>query len=259
MRVEKKMEKNLRKVELMVRRASKEGAHIVVLPEYCLYVLLEKETMKKYHNLVKKIQYLAIKYSIHIVFSHAQYVNKKFYNVSFLISEKGKIIGSHRKIFVTPEERACGIERGNKIKVFKTGFGKIAIPICWDAFSDRSAEFMRMLQSCGAEFMLVPSYSMKHSELSIKYFRHVLASNCLKNYFFVACASNIGNAIGIKSYGHSLIISPARGIIREGSENREEMLVADLDTKTLGKLEKWDKKYYKATEEAYRLIKRLAS
>jgi len=257
MKVVKDVNENLKTVERMIKRASNKKASIILFPEYCLYVLLEKRLMKKYTKLVKNIQKLAKDYHIYVIFSHAQCIGKKFYNVSFLISDKGKIIGKHKKIFIMPEEKACGILRGREIKAFKTKFGKIAIPICWDSFNDLSSILMRKFQKLGAEFVLIPSYSMKFSDLSIKYFRTGLTANCLWNYAYVACASNIGNAIGMKSFGHSLIISPVKGIIREGSENKEELLIADLDTKILKRLEKWDKKYYKTTEEAFKSIKKL--
>ncbi|MEM5830682.1 MAG: hypothetical protein QXO40_00555 [Candidatus Aenigmatarchaeota archaeon] len=64
-----------------------------------------------------------------------------------------------------------------------------------------------------------------------------------------------GKPIPIKSFGHSLIICPERGILKEGSENREELLVEDLDTKILRRAEKFDRQFVRTYVEAAKEMK----
>ncbi|MFH7880890.1 MAG: carbon-nitrogen hydrolase family protein [Candidatus Aenigmatarchaeota archaeon] len=255
MKIERDILKNLKKVEKFLREAKKFKADIIVFPEYFLEPTLSKSLRFRVAGLIKDVQQLAKKYSIFIVGSNPEFEKGKWYNTAYLISNKGKIIGKHRKIFLMPKELELGFSRGIKIRVFKTRFGKVAIPVCWDAFNPYSPELMRKFKIMGADFVFIPSYSLKFKESSPINVKNWLYSHCTWNDFYIVLSSNVGKPIPIKSFGHSLIICPERGILKEGSENKEELLIEDLDTKILRRAEKFDRQFVNAYVEAAKEMK----
>jgi predicted amidohydrolase len=100
---------------------------------------------------------------------------------------------------------------------------------------------MREFKKQGAEFVVIPKFSILYRPISPFAVKSWLSAHCFWNRFYVLCASSVGHALPIRSFGHSLIICPERGVLKEGSEQKEELLRADLDTKILIEATNYDK------------------
>lgn len=225
-------EKNLRSIERMIKQAYRKSAKLIIFPEF--FISGPKPARINETDLIKEVQRLANQYSVYIVGSHQELVGKKMYNTGYLISNEGEIIGKHRKLNLMPMEIKDGYSAGRRRKVFKTKFGIIAIPVCYDSFNRNSSDLMKWYKKQDVDYVLIPKFSMFIHKRSIDVVKSRLLEHCYQNKFYILCSSSVGNAL--KSYpcfGHSLIISPDGRIIYEGSEAKEELITAELDSKPL--------------------------
>jgi predicted amidohydrolase len=82
---------------------------------------------------IELCQKLALRYHVNIVGgSNFAVENDKLYNIAYLFRRDGSI-GKQYKIHVTPSEwRWWGVTGGDKVEVFDTDCGRVAIFICYD-------------------------------------------------------------------------------------------------------------------------------
>jgi len=238
-------QKNLERIKKMIKISKSNHVGLVVFPENFISGPNKQAILKKEAKLITEVQGLAKKHRLFVVGSHQEISGNKMYNTGFLIADNGKIIGKHRKIYLMPEEKIDGFTSNKKLKIFSTKFGKVAIAVCFDAVNKFSPSLVRKFKKMGADFLVVPTYSMKVHKRSAEAFRAWLSAHCFWNNTFVICASSVGNIpeLGIKTFGQSLIICPKRGILKKGSQKKEELLIANLDTKILEKADQIDKKH----------------
>ncbi|MGL4610639.1 MAG: carbon-nitrogen hydrolase family protein [Trueperaceae bacterium] len=84
-------------------------------------------------------------------------VNPKVYNTSFIFSPRGTLLGQSHKIHLTKGlESRLGLARGRPqdLQVMHTPVGRIAVPICLDAFY---TSVLDHLDGLGAEIVVMPS------------------------------------------------------------------------------------------------------
>jgi len=226
---------NIDKVERIVKEANKQNVDLIVFPEYFIAhpdMLTEEKGLSEKSKLIREIQMIAKEYCVHIVGSHPEQEGNDFYNTAFLISDSGEVAGKHRKIFLSFNEPEV-FRPGKEVNVFDTKFGKISLLVCFDSWGPHSVKIMRKLKQLGTECVLVPIYSLKADPLSTHWIRCPLISHSLWNNFSLIATSNVGDAGVLKgrhyrALGHSLIICPKKGLLKEGSEDKEELLIADL-------------------------------
>ena len=112
-----------------------------------LYIKENGEEMQKVCETVKKS-------GMYVVFTAHEKDNDGLkYNTSFLISDKGEILGKYRKVFLTGigEIKDGAMTPGSDFPVFDTPIGKIGMLICWDNWFPEGA---RELAKKGAEIVV---------------------------------------------------------------------------------------------------------
>ena len=110
----------------------------------------------------------------------------------------------------------------------------MSILVCKDSFHRYAAWFFDKLRKAGADIVLIPSYSLNVSKRSTELWTDSLKA--LAKWFdvYIVAPGTIGsNATPYPSFGHALIICPNRVTLAEGSSDREEVLRATLDVKSL--------------------------
>lgn len=152
-------QKNLEKVEQLVKKAKEEGAQICVIPE-CMDLgwgnedaefLAEPIPGKTSDELTR----IARENEVFLVSGLTERAGDKIYNAALLISDEGEILFHHRKINVlTGVEDVYSI--GDRLGVTETKYGKIAIDICADNFVN-SLSVGVTLGRMGADLLLSPS------------------------------------------------------------------------------------------------------
>lgn len=178
---------------------------------------------------------LAIRYNVNIIGgSHLTIEDEKLYNVAFLFRRDGTLEKQY-KIHVTPSEaKDWGVVGGERVQVFDTDRGKIAILICYDI---EFPELARIAAEKGANIIFVPyNTDMRSGHLRVSYCAHARA---IENHVYVALAGACGNLPHVTTaeihYAQSGIYTPSdihfdrEGIAAECAPNQEMVLIHDLD------------------------------
>jgi len=235
-----------RQVEFFVDVASDYHADFILFPElFTLQLLsfvkahrpgLAARRMAEYTpQYLKLLTKLAIKYNVNIIGgTHFTLENDALYNVSYLFRRDGTI-GKQYKLHITPNERKWwGVSAGDRLEVFDTDRGKIAILICYDV---EFPELCRIAADKGAQFFFVPyNTDERRGYLRVKYCAQARA---IENHVFVAISGCVGNLPQVENadihYAQSGIFTPSDvsfsrdAIGAECTPNIETIAMHDLD------------------------------
>jgi len=156
------------------------------------------------------------------------------YNESFFFGPDG----SHRvqpKLHMTRfESEEWIVKPRNRLKLFDTALGKIAIAICYDV---QFPEIARAAARRGAKILLVPSCTDdRQGMLRVRYCAQARA---IENQMYVITSHTVGSlpmvpAVSL-NYGQAAILTPSDfpfardGILAEGIPNQETMVIAELE------------------------------
>ncbi len=178
---------------------------------------------------------LAIRYNVNIVGgSHLAIEDDRLYNIAYLFRRDGTLEKQY-KLHITPSEvKWWGVSGGEKVHVFDTDRGKIAILICYDI---EFPELARIAADKGANIIFVPyNTDMRSGHLRVSYCAHARA---IENHVYVAVAGACGNLPYVSTaeihYAQSGIYTPSdisfdrEGIAAECTPNAEMVLIHDLD------------------------------
>ncbi len=259
--------------EFFVDTSSDYRSDFVVFPEMLTLQLLsflpKKNPAKAIRALSKYTpQYekhfkkLAIKYNINIFAgSHFIVEDDNLYNVSYLFRRDGTFDKQY-KIHITPHEKKWwGVKSGDKIKVFNTDKGKIAILICYDS---EFPELARIAVSKGAKILFVPfNTDDRRGYLRVRYCSQARA---IENQVYVVITGCVGNLPDVENldvhFSQSAIFTPSdvefhrEAIASEATPNSETLIYQDLDlnllkrNREMGSVQTWnDRKqgFYKIT------------
>jgi predicted amidohydrolase len=230
-KVPKSKEEGEAQVKRLVFEAVKEPVDMVGLPEDCV------ATYNEIRNGYKALDFLSLvakENKIYLFGATAVLESNELHNRGFLFNKEGKLIATHDKVVLTPGEEKDGIIAGKTLEVFDTEFGKMAILVCKDSFHRYAAWFFDKLRKAGTDIILIPSYSLNVSKRSIELW--VDSLKALAKWFdvYVVAPGTVGpNTTEYPSFGHALIVCPNRVVLAEGSFDKEEILRATLDVKSL--------------------------
>ncbi|NJF24100.1 nitrilase-related carbon-nitrogen hydrolase [Thermococcus sp. Bubb.Bath] len=219
---------NLSKAEALVERAASEGAKLIVLPELfdTGYNFESKEEVESVAQPIpdgKITRFLirtARKHGIFIVAGTAERDSLgRLYNSAVVVGPMG-YIGKYRKIHLFAREKEF-FEPGNLgFQVFNIGFARIGVMICFDWFFPEGA---RTLALKGAEIIAHPA------NLVMPYAPRAMPIRALENRVYTITADRVGVERGLRFIGRSQINSPLAETLVEGSEDGEEVGIAEID------------------------------
>ena len=152
-------EGNFRRIEDALEQAARQRAQIAVFPESSILGWENPDA----HRLAapipgndsNRIGKLARKYGMMIAIGLDEKDGDRLYDSAILVDKNGKLLWKHRKINVLPELMTPPYSQGrpDEIEVVQTEFGRIAVLICADTFTDAFVERLRVLKP---DLMLVP-------------------------------------------------------------------------------------------------------
>ena len=152
-------EGNFRRIEYALEQAAAQHAQIAVFPESSILGWENPEA----HHLAEpipgknsdRIAALARKYGMMIAIGLDEKDGERLYDAAILVEKSGKLLWKHRKINVLPELMTPPYSQGRPedIGVVETEFGKLAVLICADTFTDA---FLERLKALKPDLMLVP-------------------------------------------------------------------------------------------------------
>lgn len=233
-KVPKSKSEGEKQIRRFIKEIIKEPVDIVGLPEDCIATYRE---IQLGYDPMSFLSSIAKENSVYLFGATAVLENGGLHNRGFLFDNQGHLIAKHDKIVLTPGEEKDGVISGKTLEVFKTEYGNMAILVCKDSFHRYAAWFFDALRKNGADIVLIPSYSLNVSSRSLELW--VDSLKALAKWFdvYILAPGTVGpNATEYSSFGHSLIICPSRVILAEGSFDKEEILRATLDVKTLNEI-----------------------
>ncbi len=241
-------EENLKKAEHFIQQASSE-AQIIVFPEDFLVGPLNgrSEFVDREGRYVGYFQELAARYKIDIVAgSIPEGYSSGLYNTSYYIDSAGTIRGRYRKMNLWHPERSY-TKAGSEVCVFDTSYGRVGLIICWDLMFP---EIFRAMVRQGVEIVICPSYwcledagvGMQYDERAeIKLVNALCVARAFENEIVLVYANAAGavqsEEMSGTLIGQSQVTVPFKGAICALNHNREEILVAEVDTSILGDAE----------------------
>jgi predicted amidohydrolase len=273
MRAIKSFEEFEKHIEFFVDTSSDYRSDFVVFPEMITLQLLSFLPKKQPGEAIRELsnftpQYealftrLAIKYNINIIGgSHFIVENDNLYNVSYLFRRDGTFDKQY-KIHITPSEKKWwGVKSGNKLKLFNTDKGKVAILICYDA---EFPELARIAVSKGAKILFVPfNTDDRRAYLRVRYCSQARA---IENQVYVVITGCVGNLPDVENldvhFSQSAIFTPSdvefhrEAIASEATPNAETLIYQDLDmnllkrNREMGSVQTWNDRaqgFYKLT------------
>jgi predicted amidohydrolase len=181
----------------------------------------------------------AVKYDLNVI-AGSQFVveDDVLYNCAFVFRRDGSIEKQY-KIHITPSERRWwGVAPGDKVNVFDTDCGRIAVLVCYDI---EFPELVRIAAQKGAQIIFVPfNTDTRHGYLRI---RHCALARCVENHVYVAIAGCTGNLPFVENadihYAQSGIFTPSDvefsrdAVAAECTANIETVIIHDVDTELL--------------------------
>ncbi len=181
---------------------------------------------------VKLMQEYAARYSMALVVPiYEKAMTGVFYNSAAVIDADGNYLGRYRKKHIP---QVAGFwekfffKPGNEgYPVFESAFGTIGVYICYDRHFPEGA---RLLGLAGAEIVFNPSATV--AGVSKHLWKLEQPAHAVANGYFMG---NI-NRVGIEApwnigtfYGTSYFCDPRGQVLAEASEDRDELLVAEMD------------------------------
>lgn len=153
------------------------------------------------------------------------------YNTAAVIDADGSLLGKYRKTHIPQTSgfyEKYFFRPGNLgYPIFETAYAKIGVYICYDRHFPEGA---RALGLNGAEIVYNPSATVKG--LSQYLWKLEQPAHAAANGYFMGCINRVGIEqpwnIG-EFYGTSYFVDPRGQMIEIGSEDKDELIVADLD------------------------------
>ncbi|NNE43666.1 MAG: acyltransferase [Gemmatimonadetes bacterium] len=154
-----------------------------------------------------------------------------YYNTAAVIDADGSYLGKYRKIHIPHTSgfwEKYFFKPGNLgYPVFQTAYAKVGVYICYDRHFPEGA---RLLGLNGAEVVFNPSATV--AGLSQYLWKLEQPAHAVANGFFMGCNNRVGTEapwnIG-KFYGTSYFVDPRGQFLATGSEDDDEVVVADMD------------------------------
>jgi N-carbamoylputrescine amidase len=180
----------------------------------------------------KAMQELAQKHAMVLVVPiYEEAMTGVYYNTAVVIDADGTVLGKYRKTHIP---QVAGFwekyffKPGNLgYPVFDTAYAKVGVYICYDRHFPEGA---RLLGLNGAEIVFNPSATV--TGVSRYLWQLEQPAHAVANGYFVGAINRVGVEapwnVG-QFYGTSYFCDPRGKILAQGSEDRDELVIADLD------------------------------
>ena len=240
------LDHNISKAKNIIVQAAKKGANIILLqelfqsPYFCIEydekIFHLAQTFKN-NKVLKEMSELCKELNVVLPISYFERSNNAYFNSVAVIDSDGTILGNYRKSHIPDApgylEKYYFNPGNTGFKVWDTNFGKIGIGICWDQWFPEAARIMALK---GADILFYPTAI--GNELTSDYDSSDAWQRAMQGH----AASNIvpvvaSNRIGVEEvqnqsngfYGRSFISDHTGKILKEGSRDKEEILIAEVD------------------------------
>jgi len=251
----------------LIEEAGRKGVQVLCLQElfYGPYFCAEQD--KRWYDLVERIpdgptmklmMDMAKRLGIVMVIPiYEEEITGIYYNAAGVIDADGRYLGKYRKHHI-PQVAPGFWEKfyfrpGNTgYPVFETAVGRVGVYICYDRHFPEGA---RILGLNGAEIVFNPSATV--AGLSEHLWKLEQPAHAVANGYFVGAINRVGYEepwkIG-EFYGQSYFCDPRGQIVAQGSRDKDELVVADLDLSLIAQVRNTWQFYRDRRPETYGAI-----
>lgn len=177
-----------------------------------------------------------------------------YYNTTVVIDADGSYLGKYRKQHIPQTsgfwEKYYFKPGDGGYPVFQTKYAKVGVYTCYDRHFPEGA---RCLGLNGAEIVFNPSATV--AGLSQYLWKLEQPAHAVANGYYMAAINRVGTEapwnIG-RFYGSSYFVNPRGEFLAEGSEDKDELIVADLDLDMIDEVRQTWQFYRDRRPEAYK-------
>lgn len=239
-------------VEALVETAADYGCRLVVFPEYFTVQLLTLGNVKRpmaeqirdlaghHSRFMEMMSGFASRFGVHLIGGSIPVVENgdTVYNDCYVFGPNGTH-GVQGKLHMTRfENEDWKVKSRSGLRVFETGFGRIAVAICYDV---EFPEIARAAARLDAHILCVPSCTDdRQGFLRVRYCAHARA---IENHMYVITSHTVGSLPMVPAvhlnYGQAAILTPSDfpfsrdGLLAEGNPNQEMMVIGELNLETI--------------------------
>jgi len=225
----------------LVAKAAKKGVKVLCFQEVFTQPYFCPSQDAKWYRAAEAIpdgpttrlmQDLARKHAMVIVVPiYEEAMTGVYYNTAAVIDADGRYLGKFRKVHIP---QVAGFyekfffKPGNLgYPVFETAYCRLGVYICYDR---HFPEGWRALALNGAEYIVNPSATV--AGLSQYLWELEQPAAAVANGVFIGACNRVGTEapwnIG-RFYGSSYVVNPRGKLLRQASEDKDELVVADMD------------------------------
>jgi len=254
-------DENLERAIQHLRVAKERSADLVALPElfrsqyfcqredHAMFALAEPIPGPTVERLTEEAKRLSVAVLAPVFERRAPGV---YHNAVAVIDRDGRLAGIYRKMHIPDDplyfEKFYFAPGDLGFRSFPLTVGRVGVLICWDQWYPEAA---RLTALTGAELLAYPTAIGWHpgekaefGEAQHDAWRTVQRAHAIANGVYVAVANRVGlehgdvrgdraAGPGIEFWGGSFVADPFGRVLVEGSHDREEVLVADVDPKVV--------------------------
>jgi N-carbamoylputrescine amidase len=252
---------NLERAIDRLRDAAAKGAQIVCLPElfqtqyFCqredaaLFDLAEPIPGPTTARLAEVAKQLRIVLIASLFEKRAPGV---YHNTAVMIDADGSVRGIYRKMHIPDDplyyEKYYFTPGDLGFKAFDTSVGRVGTLVCWDQWYPEGA---RLTALQGAQVLFYPTAIGWHPDEKAQYgeaqydaWETIQRAHAIANGVYVAVVNRVGfeqgdirgnkaQGKGLEFWGGSFIADPFGRVIARGSHDKEEILIAEVDSRVL--------------------------
>ncbi|MFA5297800.1 MAG: carbon-nitrogen hydrolase [Lutibacter sp.] len=243
---------NLKKCLSWVKKAAKQGAEVISLPElYSSHYFCQSEDTANFALAEELygtsfIAFSALAKELGVVIIVPFFEKRMagiYHNSAYIIDTDGSEAGLYRKMHIPDDphfyEKFYFTPGDLGFKTISTKKGNIGTLICWDQWFPEAA---RLTALQGAEVLFYPTaigwHPQEKEEFGVNQhgaWMNVMKGHAVANGVYVAAANRIGlekylpNTEGIQFWGSSFIVGPQGEILAQASHDKEEILIAEVN------------------------------
>lgn len=226
---------NVRKLGDFCSQAKDAGAELIVFPEmvdtgYSMPVIATCARPWS-EGAVPELRRIAKRLSLAIICGVSERDNERIFNSQAFIDSSGEIIGKYRKthLFTSApiEEDRC-FTCGDELAAVEFERLRIGLTICYDL---RFPEVYRWLAADDNANVFIISSGWPFPR--VEHLRVLATARAIENQSYVVLANRVGTDDGPTFCGATAIIDPYGVIVAAASNDREELIYADISETVL--------------------------
>jgi N-carbamoylputrescine amidase len=168
-----------------------------------------------------------------------------YHNTAAILDADGSLRGIYRKMHIPDDplyyEKYYFTPGDLGFRAFDTRFGRIGVLVCWDQWYPEGA---RLTALQGAAMLFYPTAIGWHPREKAEFgtpqheaWQLIQRSHAIANGVFVAAVNRVGHEGppdgGLEFWGGSFVSDPFGSLLKEASQEREEVLVVPCDLRRL--------------------------